>query len=145
MKASEAPRKLPMTGTACAMSRVTATGIRLAPPMLRLVGSNVTHPAPGMNTSTQAWVEPFSCEPRNIWLGMNKYPETMRAPKPRERTASANKIAKSRHDPQPRSSGSVGDCVPSASRLWYETEVDTPALISLRSERVSVGVLATND
>jgi len=46
-KASAAPTKLPDTGIACRMSRTTATGIRLNPPTLRLVGSNVIQPAPG--------------------------------------------------------------------------------------------------
>jgi pyruvate/2-oxoglutarate dehydrogenase complex dihydrolipoamide acyltransferase (E2) component len=41
----------------------------------------------------------------------------IRAPKPNVRTASANKTAKSRHDPQPRSSVSNGPCVPRSSRL----------------------------
>jgi hypothetical protein len=46
-KASAIPTKLPDTGIACRMSRTTATGIRLKPPTLRLVGSNVIQPAPG--------------------------------------------------------------------------------------------------
>ena len=46
-KALDAPTKLPATGTACLMSRATATGIRLDPPTPRFVGSKVIHPAPG--------------------------------------------------------------------------------------------------
>jgi hypothetical protein len=46
-KASLAPGKLPATGIAWRISRATATGIRLKPPMLRFVGSKVIQPAPG--------------------------------------------------------------------------------------------------
>jgi len=48
------PKKLPNTGVHCLISRATATGIRLPPPTLRLVGSKVIQPAPGMKTSAQA-------------------------------------------------------------------------------------------
>ena len=47
ISASDGPTKLPATGTACVMSRTTATGIRFAPPTLRFVGSKVIQPAPG--------------------------------------------------------------------------------------------------
>ncbi len=46
-KASLVPMKLPATGIACRISRATATGMRLAPPTLRFVGSNAIQPAPG--------------------------------------------------------------------------------------------------
>ncbi len=46
-KASLAPMKSPDTGVTCQISRATATGIRLRPPTLRLVGSKVIQPAPG--------------------------------------------------------------------------------------------------
>jgi len=46
-KASDIPEKLPVTGIVWRMSRATATGIRLAPPTLRFVGSKVIQPAPG--------------------------------------------------------------------------------------------------
>jgi hypothetical protein len=46
LNASLAPTKLPTIGVDCQMARVTATGIRLRPPTLRLVGSKVIHPAP---------------------------------------------------------------------------------------------------
>src|SRR6202162_3620413 len=48
------PTKLPDTGIACRMSRTTATGIKLKPPTLRLVGSKVIQPAPGTKTSAHA-------------------------------------------------------------------------------------------
>ena len=57
-KASVIPTKLPDTAIACWMSRTTATGIRLKPPTLRLVGSKVIQPAPGTKTSAHAWVIP---------------------------------------------------------------------------------------
>jgi hypothetical protein len=47
MKASPEPIKLPDTGMACRISRATATGIKLKPPTLRLVGSKVIQPVPG--------------------------------------------------------------------------------------------------
>ena len=62
-KASVIPTKLPATGVACRMSRATATGIRLTPPTLRLVGSEVIQPAPGTKTPP-ACVEPASATPR---------------------------------------------------------------------------------
>ena len=46
-RSSGTPVKLPLIGTAWRMSRTTATGIKLAPPMARLVGSNGIQPAPG--------------------------------------------------------------------------------------------------
>jgi len=46
-KASDIPEKLPVTGIVWRISRATATGIRLTPPTLRLVGSKVIQPAPG--------------------------------------------------------------------------------------------------
>ena len=39
--------EIPATGIAWRISRATATGIRLKPPTLRLVGSKVIQPAPG--------------------------------------------------------------------------------------------------
>src|ERR1700722_19990669 len=57
------PTKLPDTGIACRMSRTTATGIKLKPPTLRLVGSKVIQPAPGTKTSAHAWVDPASLDP----------------------------------------------------------------------------------
>ena len=62
-KASVIPIKLPTTGTACRISRATATGMRLKPPTLRLVGSKVIQPAPGTKTSAQAWVDPAPADP----------------------------------------------------------------------------------
>jgi hypothetical protein len=56
-KASAVPTKSPDTGIAWQMSRTTATGIKLKPPTLRLVGSNVIQPAPGTQSSAQACVE----------------------------------------------------------------------------------------
>ena len=44
-------------------------GWEVSPPTLRLVGSKVIQPAPGTNTSAQAWVEPASAEPTRSWLG----------------------------------------------------------------------------
>src|SRR5205814_9139372 len=61
-----APVKMPLTGMAWLKSRATATGIRLKPPIWRLVGSKVIQPAPGTNTSAQAWVVP---DPKG-WLGL---------------------------------------------------------------------------
>src|SRR5271154_6583208 len=57
------PTKLPDTGIVCRISRATATGIRLKPPTLRLVGSKVIQPAPGTKTSAHAWVDPASLDP----------------------------------------------------------------------------------
>ena len=45
--ASLLPTKLPDTGIKSVMSRATATGTRLKPPILRLVGSKLIQPAPG--------------------------------------------------------------------------------------------------
>src|SRR4029077_15041691 len=69
MKLSLGPKKLPDTGVHWPISRATATGIRLRPPTLRLVGSKVIQPAPGTNTSAQAWVEPASAVPMRSLLG----------------------------------------------------------------------------
>ena len=41
------PTKPPATGTARLISRTTATGIRLKPPIVPFVGSNAIQPAPG--------------------------------------------------------------------------------------------------
>ncbi len=46
-KAPVDPTNTPETGMARRISRTTATGIRLKPPTLRFVGSNVIQPAPG--------------------------------------------------------------------------------------------------
>ena len=46
-KLSGSPTKVPDTGIVCRIWRATATGIRLKPPIVRLVGSNMIHPAPG--------------------------------------------------------------------------------------------------
>src|SRR5271170_1178511 len=62
-KALVPPTKLPDTGIVCRISRATATGIRLKPPTLRLVGSKVIQPAPGTKTSAHAWVDPASLDP----------------------------------------------------------------------------------
>src|SRR5271167_2487901 len=70
LNASLAPTKLPTIGVDCQMARVTATGIRLSPPTLRLVGSKVIHPAPGTKTSVHAWVDPASLDPTLCWLGL---------------------------------------------------------------------------
>ena len=45
--AAASPTKLPEIGIVWRMWRATATGIRLNPPTLRLVGSNMIQPAPG--------------------------------------------------------------------------------------------------
>lgn len=68
-KLSVLPKKLPDTGVPWLISRATATGIRLLPPTLRLVGSKVIQPTPGTKTSAQAWVEPASAEPSRSWFG----------------------------------------------------------------------------
>src|SRR5271167_5107930 len=68
-KVSLMPKKLPDTGMHWRISRATATGIRLPPPTLRLVGSKVIQPAPGTKTSAQAWVEPAPVEPTRSWFG----------------------------------------------------------------------------
>jgi hypothetical protein len=62
-KALVAPTKLPDTGIACRMSRTTATGIRLQPPMLRFVESKLIQPAPGTKISAQACVDPAPLDP----------------------------------------------------------------------------------
>ena len=46
-KSFRAPNQSPLSGHAWVGSRVTATRISPAPPMIPLVGSNSTHPAPG--------------------------------------------------------------------------------------------------
>jgi hypothetical protein len=46
MRAPTGPMKVPLTGSARAGSRVTATRMRFVPPMSPFVGSNSTHPAP---------------------------------------------------------------------------------------------------
>ena len=58
--------------------------------MLRLVGSNVPQPAPGTNTSAQACVDPSFVDPLAFPLRINRYPETIRATKPRCATAPAS-------------------------------------------------------
>ena len=51
-------RRMPDSGMAWLGSRATATRMRSRLPMMALVGSNSTHPAPGRYTWHQAWVEP---------------------------------------------------------------------------------------
>src|SRR3954471_4094615 len=90
--------------------------------------------------SAHAWVVPA---PSVAVEGLYKYPDTMRAPKPRQRAASINSTAKSRQDPEPRLRVSTGVCVPSVSRLWYETHAPTPLFRSAKRAKVSVGWLRT--
>ena len=96
------------------MSRATATGIRLKPPTLRLVGSKVIQPAPGTKIpprhgSTRRSPTAASCRDCKI-AGDDPGPEAETARRFDERTA------KSRQDPHPVQ-GLVGDWVPSSSRL----------------------------
>src|SRR4029450_9575788 len=51
---SAAPVNVPLIGMACSGSRPTATRINRSVPMMPLVGSNSTQPAPGRETSIQA-------------------------------------------------------------------------------------------
>jgi hypothetical protein len=97
MKASVLLTKLPEAGTTCAISRLTATGMGFALPKLRFVGSNAIQPAPGTKTSAHVWVEPLFADPASVRSGLKMEPETIRAPEPKLRAASANRTAKSLH------------------------------------------------
>src|SRR5689334_4044319 len=90
--------------------------------------------------SAQAWVVPA---PTVVVEGLYKYPDTTRAPSPRQRAASINSTAKSRQDPEPRLRVSIGVCVPSVSRLLYEIHAPTPPFRSAKRAKVSVGLLRT--